>query len=395
MKKKALVLSSSGGYGHSAASSTLSYLLRNEWDLEVFHPINELKICGLPSGESIYNFLISRNYTHLMNWMAASIAPYLFHTRVEKTVRLIERRIAKEKPDLLISLIPYVNYPASEAARRSDIPFLLISTDNDLYNWVIGLDKMTHSRVKITIGHDLPLTRGMLLKKGISPETIETIGLPLRPVFQSSIDKQRLRFQHGILPNRSVVLIMMGGAGGMSAFEYAKRLAALPLNLHLIVCAGRNRPLATRLASLPLAGNNRLEVLPFTERVHELMALCDILITKPGPGTLNEAMALRLPLLIDRTTTPLYWEEVNIDLVQKLGIGKALYSMEGLEMIINQMLHPSMHEQIQLAYDHLPPNQFHEKLPGIINDLCQHRVPSYETASFLESEAIARAIPPV
>lgn len=375
--RKVLILSSTGGYGHSAAANTLIHLLQKEWEYSIFHPINELKICGLPSGESLYNFFLSQNFTQITNWMAASIAPYLFKTRINKTVQLIENQLIKEKPDLLISLIPFINYPASEAARRFKIPFLIITTDNDLTNWVYGLEKLIHPRIKITIGYDLPSTRGLLQKRGILDETIASIGLPLRPAFRSGIDKQELRLRQGISSERFVVLIMMGGIGGKVAYEYAKRLMALPMNLHVIVCTGQNRSLATRLATLPIMGDNYLEIVPFTEHVHTLMALCDLLITKPGPGTLNEAIALRLPILVDYMSTPLYWEKVNIELVQTRGIGRAIHTMDSLEPTILQMLHPTMQQQIAEAYTLLPSNHFYEKLPGIVEELCPRNNLSY------------------
>lgn len=378
--RKVLILSSLGGYGHSAAAHTISQLLQDEWKTAISYPINELKICGVPSGESLYNFLISRNFTQLMNWMAGSVAPYLFQLRVKKTIHLIKSRLEQEKPDLLISLIPFINYPASEAARHFKIPLLIVSTDNDLHNWVYGLENVKHSGVKVTIGCDLPSTRGLLQKKGFPEESIETIGLPLRPAFYTPLDKQRLRSQRGILPHRPVVLIMMGGAGAVSALNYAKRLAKLPLNLHLIVCAGRNRALAARLNELPLAKENRLEIFPFTERVQELMALCDLLITKPGPGTLNEAAALRVPLLVEGTTLPLFWEQININLVEQQGIGKVLYSIDHLEPIVSHLLQPHIRVQIEQAYKHLPVNRFHERLPELLDELCQTHTPTYTAA---------------
>lgn len=375
--KKVLILSSTGGYGHCAAASTLTHLLEKEWQASIFHPINELRLYGCPCGEALYNFVISRNYTGLTNWAAGCFAPYQFQTRVQKTIRLIKEQLIREKAQLLISVIPYINYPASEAARLLGIPFLLVTTDNDLTNWVYGLENMVHEQVKITIGSDLALTRGLLERRNVPSEVIETIGLPLRTSFLAPADKQRLRFQRGISASRSVVLLMMGGAGGNTAYDYAKILAKLPLNLHLIVCAGRNRHLAERLSSLTLDPENRLEIVPFTEKVHELMAVSDLMITKPGPGSINEAMALKIPLILDRTSAPVYWEEINIDFVQSRGVGKAIYSLENLGEAVRQMLDPETRKRMDNAYQQLPANLFHFRLPFLIDDLCPQTLGGY------------------
>ncbi|MGM1049414.1 MAG: glycosyltransferase [Bacillota bacterium] len=47
-------------------------------------------------------------------------------------------------------------------------------------------------------------------------------------------------------------------------------------------------------------GASRLHVYGFIEQIHELMALSDCLITKPGGVTLSEAIAAELPIFIYR-----------------------------------------------------------------------------------------------
>ena len=166
-KKSVLVLSSRGGYGHTAAANTLQKLLGEHYDLKVVHPIDQLRIWGVPSGEQVYNVMVKRGWIRSVNFLARHVAPHLFHSRKSKLEKIINSYIRAYKPDLVISLIPYINYPASEAARKGEIPYLLITTDNDLRNSSYGLEQLRHPNFKVTIGCDLATTRGVLLKKKI------------------------------------------------------------------------------------------------------------------------------------------------------------------------------------------------------------------------------------
>ena len=185
------MISSRGGGGRLVASKTLQSLVGNEYDLKVIFPIDQLRIWGVPSGEQFYNMMLRNGWIRSMNFIARHVAPRLFQTRKGKLEQLIGSYMDAFDPDLVISLIPFVNYPVSEAAKVREIPFLLVTTDNDLRNWVVGVEKITHPHFKVTIGVDLPSTREVLLKKNVPNESIETTGLPLRSDFIAQKDKNR------------------------------------------------------------------------------------------------------------------------------------------------------------------------------------------------------------
>ncbi len=365
-------MSSYGGYGHIAASNTLIDLLGDEWEATVIYPINDLRFWGAPKGESFYNFLLSNNLIRIANACVKYITPSLFRDRsIHRAQALIERELQEVKPDLLISVIPFINLPASEAARALNIPFLLVTTDNDLKNWVLKIDRFNHPNYKVTIGGDMPTTRGALESKKIPSERIETIGLPLRPHFSREYDKEQMREKRGIEGSRKVVLVMLGGMGSRATYKYARSIAKLKLGVHLILCTGKNRSLARRLKRLKIAEGNTLDIVPFTERIHELMALSDVLITKPGPGTINEAVALRLPILIDQIDTTLFWEQVNIDMVRQHKIGGCIRSLSEIEATLKSYLFDeNLRAELVAAFDLLPSNRFASAIQKTIDDLC-------------------------
>jgi processive 1,2-diacylglycerol beta-glucosyltransferase len=369
-RKTILVLSSTGGGGHIAAANTLQKLVGEEYDLKMVYPINQLRIWGVPSCEQFYNMMLRKSWIRSMNFIVRHLAPPIFRSRLGKIEKIIASYISTYNPDLVISLIPFVNYPASEAARKKEIPYLLITTDNDLRNWAFELERLKHPQFKVTIGSDLPTTKQILLKKKIPENAIETIGLPLRPDFIAQKDEDRLREEFQLPTNKEIVLIMMGGAGGETAYEYAKKIGNMNLGAHLIVIAGRNNKLKKEVEQLKLHPSNSLTAFGYTERVSDIMAVSDVIITKPGPGTINEAIAMKLPILIDNTDISLFWERANVDMVIKYGVGQRIREFSQIKNLLTTYLKDSQTKEfLERSYVSAPANQFHLRIRSIIQDL--------------------------
>ncbi len=369
-RKTILILSSTGGGGHIAASNTLQKLVGDQYDLKMVYPINQLRIWGVPSCEQFYNMMLRKSWIRSMNFIVRHLAPPIFRSRLNKIEKIITSYINTYNPDLIISLIPFVNYPASEAARKKEIPYLMITTDNDLRHWAFELEKLKHTQFKVTIGTDLPTTREVLVKKNIPDSAIETIGLPLRPDFIAQKDLQKLKAEFQLPLDKGIILIMMGGAGSVTTYEYAKKVGRMDLGAHIIIIAGRNSKLKKDVEQIKLHPSNTLTAFGYTDRVSDLMAVSNVIITKPGPGTINEALAMKLPILIDNTDISLYWERANVDMVMKYGVGQKIREFGQIQNMLTTFLKdPQVKETLVQSYDTAPSNQFHIRIPAIIQDL--------------------------
>lgn len=374
--KKILVLSSNGGNGHNAAAGALKSILKDQYDFKVIYPIDDLQILGVSSGESVYNLALRNGWTRSVNVVSKYVAPKLFRTYKKKLEGLITQQIDDENPDLVISLIPFINFPASEAARKSDVPYLLITTDNDLQAFVHGLQGVSHPHFKVVIGNDLRSGHLMLKKRNIPDEAIESIGLPIRPDFLAKKDPLELRKHFQIPAYKPVILVMLGGAGNDAALDYAKTLGGVQLGVHLIVCAGKNQDLARKLRKVDLHPTNTMTVMEFTDKIPELMTLADLIITKPGTTSITESMFMRLPILVDCTTPVLDWEQANIDMVVKYGIGGYISQFEEAEKLVRHYLYDSeFRQEIQTAYQNIPVNRFNEEIASLIEEMCMLKKP--------------------
>ena len=370
-KKKILILSSKGGYGHAAASLSIQEIGKELYSFREVFPIEQINRFGTRSGENFYNALIKNNWIRTTNFLSNKLAPLLFQIKQDIVESLMMEYLQEEKPDLVLSLIPFINYPASEAARKCGIPYLLVTTDNDLTNWVLGLEKIKHPSFKVSIGLDHALTKGLLKNRGIPDESIELTGLPVHPAFLEEKNEQVIKEEIGIPLNKPVVTIMMGGAGGKGAYSYAKELQKVNFPLHVVICTGNNTVLYQKMQDLAkLEGDVSFSILKFMNKVADLMQVSDLLITKPGPGTINEAMLRKLPILVDNTNSTLSWERTNLDFITRAGLGQVLYSTEEVKKWVPLYLHDKeVKKNVLKAYEKLETPVFDENIQKLLDSM--------------------------
>lgn len=369
-KKKILVLCSNGGNGHTAAANALKTLLEDRYDFTIVYPINELEIFGVPSAESLYNLALRKGWTRAVNIVSRYVAPKVFRRYKKKLETLIANHITTLKPDLVISVIPFINFPATEAARKADVPYLMITTDNDLQTFVHGLQGVSHPNFKVVVGTHLWCSQEMLHRRNISNNLIEVIGLPVRPDFLVKKDAKMLREHYQIPAYKPVILIMIGGAGGDTAYQYAKTLGQIQMGVHLIACAGRNEEMAKDMRRIKLNSSNSMTVMEFTDKIPELMSMADLIITKPGTLSTTESLMMRLPILMDCTNPVIDWEQANVDLIKKYGVGTDIKRLENTEMAVREYLYDSeLRHRVEQAYNKMPVNRFNESIVGIIDEM--------------------------
>jgi len=374
-KKKILLLCSAGGYGHVAAANTLKNLLSDQYEFKVIYPIDLLRIWGVKSGDQVYNWMLQGGWIRSVNIITKHLAPKIFRSRKRKIESLISRQIQQEQPDIVISLIPFINCPASEAARKQGIPYLIVTTDNDLRNWVHGLQGVSHPNFKVTVGSDLWCSREMLRKRNIPDSAIETIGFPVRPDFFEAKNREALCREYNIPSNKPVVMVMIGGQGGRAALSYAETIGASQLGVHLIVCSGKNKALANELQEVHLHATNSMTIMEFTDKVSDLMAISDLIITKAGPGSITEAMVMQVPILIDATSPILSWEKANIDLIMHYEIGDFIEDFDEVETLIREFLFDSeLRQKMKGSYKKIPINRFNASIPSLVKELIELKV---------------------
>jgi hypothetical protein len=121
----------------------------------------------------------------------------------------------------------------------------------------------------------------------------------LHPRFYQSMPANRAeeRRKLGLDPALPAGLVLFGGYGSQSMVRIAKRLTIENVRTQLIFLCGRNRALFDQLSKLKLPFP--VHVQGFTEQVAHYMWLSEYFIGKPGPGSVSEALAMGLPVIVE------------------------------------------------------------------------------------------------
>ena len=115
--------------------------------------------------------------------------------------------------------------------------------------------------------------------------------------------------------------------------EIARRLPANAAHLHL-----RAQPANSprRSAALPSSAPRFIE--GFTSEIPYYMHLSDFFIGKPGPGSISEAVAMRLPVIVERNAWTLPQERYNVEWVRERNAGIVLDNFRGIAVAVDRML---------------------------------------------------------
>ncbi len=117
-------------------------------------------------------------------------------------------------------------------------------------------------------------------------------------------------------------LVLFGGHGSHVIHDIAKTLNRSKLELQLILICGKNEALADELRAMNWRIPHFIE--GFTAKVDYYMQLSDFFIGKPGPGSVSEALAMHLPVIVECNAWTLPQERYNPVYVREKEVGMVL-----------------------------------------------------------------------
>lgn len=179
-------------------------------------------------------------------------------------------------------------------------------------------------------------SKSQLIGWGVSPNRILLCGVPIDPAFALPFDRRELVQALGLDPRRPVVLVMGGGMGPMPMDEIIQNLELCGLPLQVLAIAGHDQGLRTRIEALRGKLALVLHTFGWTDRIPELMAAAQVLITKPGGVTCAEALAAGVPLILsDPIPGP---EERHARYLQGLGVAALAHRSGEIPQIVSRLL---------------------------------------------------------
>lgn len=354
MKKLDFVFFDAGG-GHRAAANALRSVMEAQKlpveirmvnlqemldSIDVFRKLTGIRL------QDIYNLVLKKGWTLGSPQLTAGmhLVIRLFHGQ---QVKLLEKMWRETRPDLVVSLVPNFNRALAEGLRRArpGVPFVTILTDIADYPphfWmerqqqylICGSDKAVQQA--LAMGHAEPMVfrvSGMILNPSFYH--IE----PLMPARRAA-ERERL----GLDPERPVGLVLFGGQGSSVMLEIARELFS---RYQLILICGHNEKLAAKLRALPR--RTPMFVEGFTKDVPKYMQLADYFIGKPGPGSISEAIAMRLPVIVERNAWTLPQERYNTEWVREQGVGIVLPNFRRIAAAVEELLEPAAYGRFRAA----------------------------------------------
>ena len=328
------------GGGHRAAATALKAVIdeqKRPWDVrmvnlqEILGPLDVFrKVTGLELQE-IYNQMLARGWTlgsaQGLKFMHGVIR--LYH---RPAVRMLEKYWSSARPDLVVSLVPNFNRALRESLKNvlPSIPYVTILTDMADYPPHFWMEKQEQYLI---CGSDKAVAQARAL--GFTDDRIfRASGMILRPGFYQpvTVDRAAERRKLGLDPKRPTGLVLFGGQGSKVMLDIAGRLP----DTQLILICGKNSGLAEKLKAMPAAAPRFIE--GFTSEIPYYMSLADFFIGKPGPGSISEAVAMSLPVIVERNIWTLPQERYNADWVIERNAGLVLPNFRGISGAVKDLL---------------------------------------------------------
>lgn len=304
--KHFLILSASGGAGHTRAAHALE---RTAAQMEL--PVSVKHYDCLDLTSKAFKKIYAESYLAIVN-KAPELWGYFYAKAESKPhekkglVRLFDelnyrkyiRMLKEEQPDVMLCthFLPYL--AVSSTLRKSGItaPVLAVTTDFDAHQyWVDPVVERYYVHTEESAWQ--------LRSKGVSAGKIDVKGIPVLPEFSRPSDKKEMRRKLNIDEDSMTILMVWGGFGVGRAHEMVKEVTAMleifpGRRFNLLLVCGRNEKLLQRVSSADYPGHIRVVPFGFVENIHELMKASDILVSKAGGLTSAEAMASGVPMLI-------------------------------------------------------------------------------------------------
>ncbi|MFY9728679.1 MAG: glycosyltransferase, partial [Bryobacteraceae bacterium] len=334
------------GGGHRAAATALAEVIaqqRRPWDIRthsvqnLFHSIDVIRKSTGIDFQDVYNIMLRRGWTlgtaQLVPVMHAAIR--LFHSA---EVRVLERHWAASRPDMVVSLIPHYNRAFKQALDRAwpGTPLVTVLTDIADYPPHFWIERQEQY---VICGSRRAVDQARAL--GLAPSHIfQVSGMILNPRFHQppTVDRARELTRLGLDPGRPTGIVMFGGEGSMEMVRIAKALNRSSLKTQLILLCGKHHTAARMLRAL--APRMPLHIEGFTREVPYFMSLGDYFIGKPGPGSISEALAMRLPVVVESNAWTLAHERYNAEWILEQGAGLVVGSFSKVADAVRELLRP-------------------------------------------------------
>ncbi|MHC1746590.1 MAG: glycosyltransferase [Negativicutes bacterium] len=319
-KKIMFAISDTGG-GHRSAAMAIIAALEKKYEVtcSTVDLLRATKFPVLKQAPEIYDYC-SKNHLWLNDLFFRNTNSVSRINALTKIVYFqsrhhIEHEFLNTQPDIVVAVHPLVIGLLRQVRKASNATWPIVTVVTDL---------VTLHASWATPGADLYLVPTQeafhfLVNHGISSSTILYTGFPIHPKFvHKNLTQEQVRKKLGLASDRFTVLLTGGGVGAGNMGDWVTALETQCPDKQILVVTGNNNQLYNELM-LRRNSSHYTNVYGFVNNMETMMAASDIIVSKAGPGTIMESIAIGRPIIITEAVG--IQETGNIDYVLKNNLG--------------------------------------------------------------------------
>jgi processive 1,2-diacylglycerol beta-glucosyltransferase len=344
MPPRILVLSASVGAGHLRAAQAVELALRQVAPNAVVQNLDVLSLTN-----AAFRQMYGKAYLDLVN-RAPHVLGYFYDLmdqpsrsgkyRVDRLRLAIQKLnltkftdfLRAESCDLVINthFLPAEIVAHLRQRGELDIPQVTVTTDFETHRlWVNQPCERYFTATEEGARY--------LRSWGVPAATdIVACGIPIHPVFSEAKDRAGCLARQGLAGDRPIVLQLAGGFGVGPIERIYRSLLEVETPLEIAVVTGRNEKAKESLQAVSVPAHHRCKVLGFTDQLDELMAVADLVVSKPGGLTTSETLARGAAMVI---VNPIPGQESrNSDFLLENGAAIKVNNLATLSYKVSELL---------------------------------------------------------
>jgi UDP-N-acetylglucosamine:LPS N-acetylglucosamine transferase len=375
MKRIEFVFFDAGG-GHRSAATALQLAIKSRqiaWDVNLMNlqeELDKLDILRRLTGiriQDAYNSMLRSGWT-LGSAQILLVLQGTIWTHHKLLVKLLVKYWRSVSPDMVVSFVPHFNRILGEsfAIAFPGRPFVTILTDLANYPPNFWMERREQYFI---CGTELAEQQALQFT-GSRERVFRVSGMILHPRYYEpqTADRTAARSALGLGANLATGLVLFGGFGSSAIERIVDRLEEADLPVQLILICGRNEQVRARLA----ARCTRMPIFVegFTTNIPYYMHLADFFIGKPGPGSVSEAIAMHLPVIVECNAWTLPQERYNATWVTEKQVGIAVENFRNIVPAVEQLLADGTLERFRANAAALP-NRAVFEIPDLLEQILE------------------------
>jgi len=203
-----------------------------------------------------------------------------------RALKHLRQRLLEARPNLIVHTHFLAPPMIARMIRREElaVPQMVVVTDNVVHRYWYS-EQVERYFVATEACAEA------LRRWSVAPEQITVSGIPIHPKWTQPLDREHILADWNLPGDKHIVLVGSGveftcGPVVKIACDVVDRCPGT----FVVVLAGNNKKLLARLAKLS-PGRRRLRGISFTDRVHELVEVCSLMVSKAGGITTTECLA--------------------------------------------------------------------------------------------------------